>query len=397
LNDLETRLAELLKAGVGDPPQRVTVQAVRRQHVRRQVITGVTAIALIALLAGVSASLLARLGGAGPAVRPSLPAGIPRYYVQEASQQGFGTVVRATATGRVTATVRCPWRNAAPEIYPIAGASGQRFFMVCTADTRQAPGQARIYRFQVTSSGQVRSYALIPGGQLGNVSVGPMAVASDGSSVAVIVAPPRTGPGTTPQVKIIVINTRTGAHALWRNAPPGSNVSRFRLFDVSFTTHGRELVFLGTQVCGSGTHPRDCQPLHQQVRALSPPADGGSLNAGHKLLDTAEAGTSRFITDAVVSADGSTLTLVTVNVPPKPQPSTVTVSQTSTGSHAQRVIYQTQGSSGLEPDVFLSADASGRQFLITAGPVANRSNGWIHDGKLIELKPPGAQVFYEAW
>ena len=161
------------------------------------------------------------------------------------------------------------------------------------------------------------------------------------------------------------------------------------------TVHGRELVFLA-QVCGPGTHPGDCQPLHQQVRALRPPAEDGSLNPGQTLLDTAEAGTSRVITDAVTSADGSTLTFVIVNVPAKPQPSTVTVSQTPMGSHAQRVIYQTRGSTGLEPDVFLSADASGRQFLITAGPAANPANGWIHDGKLIKEKPPGAQVFYEA-
>ena len=52
------------------------------------------------------------------------------------------------------------------------------------------------------------------------------------------------------------------------------------------TVHGRELVFLA-QVCGPGTHLGDCQPLHQQVRALRPPAEGGSLNPGQTLLDTA--------------------------------------------------------------------------------------------------------------
>jgi hypothetical protein len=397
MNDLETRLAELLKAGVGDPPSRVTVEAVRQQRARRQVLAGVTAVVVIALLAGVSASLLIRLGGAGPAVRPGLTAGIPRYYVEEASQRRFGTAVRETATGRVTATVRCPWRNAAPEIYPIAAASGQRFFMVCTANTHRATAQARIYQFQVTRSGQVRGYALIPGGQLGDVTVGSMAVASDGSSVAVIVAPPQTGPATTPQAQIVVINTRTGARAIWRNPPAESQDSRFRLFDVSFTADGRELVFLGTRVCGSGTHPRNCQPLHQQVRALSPPADGGLLSAGQNLFDTVEVGTSRFITNAAVSADGSTLTLVTVNVPPKPQPSTVTVSQALIGTRGQRVIYQTRGSSGLEPDVFFNADASGRHFLINAGPSGHPANGWIHHGRLIKLEPSGTGVFYEAW
>jgi hypothetical protein len=38
MNDLEGRLAELLKAGVGDPPYTVTVQAVRRQMARRRLV-----------------------------------------------------------------------------------------------------------------------------------------------------------------------------------------------------------------------------------------------------------------------------------------------------------------------------------------------------------------------
>jgi hypothetical protein len=305
--------------------------------------------------------------------------------------------VRATATGLVTDTVHCPLQGAAPWIYPIAADGHQRFFMVCTSDEHHSPAGARIYQFRVTSSGRAYDYGLIPGGKLGAVSVGGMAVSPDGSEVAVIVSPPGTGPATTPRAEIVVIDTRSGAHATWRNAPATRHASRFRIFDVSFAADGREVVFLGTRTCGSGNNPALCRPWDQQVRALSPAADGGLLNAGRILLQRTERGPARPITDIAVSADGTTLTIVTVSVPPRPQPSTVTVSQLPAGTRRQRIIYQIHGSSGLEPEAFFSTDSSGRHFLINAGTATHRADGWINNGKLVTLKPSGNLVSYEAW
>lgn len=59
MNDIESRVTELLKAGVGDPPQRVTVHAVRRQKVRRQVITSVGAVTASVAVAIVSVGAVA--------------------------------------------------------------------------------------------------------------------------------------------------------------------------------------------------------------------------------------------------------------------------------------------------------------------------------------------------
>jgi len=395
MNDMESRLTELLRAGVGDPPNRVTVQAVRHERARRRIVLG--AAAAVSVLAAVSAGLLVQVGNPGQSVSSAVPAGVPRYYVQEGTSQGLlKTVVRATATGLVTDTVRCPWQSAAPWIYPIAADGHQRFFMVCTSNDHQSPAGARIYQFRVTSSGQVSDYGLIPGGKLGAVSVGPMTVSPDGSEVAVIVSPPGTGPATTPRAEILVIDTRSGAHVIWRNAPATRHASRFRIFDVSFAAGGREVVFLGTRTCGSGNNPALCRPSDQQVRALSPAADGGMLNAGRILLQRTERGPRR-ITDIAVSADGTTLTIVTVSVPPRPQPSTATVSQLPAGTRRQRIIYQIHGSSGLEPEVFFSTDSSGRHFLINAGTTTHRADGWINNGKLVTLKPSGNLVSYEAW
>jgi len=74
MNDMESRLAELLKAGVGDPPGRVTVQAVRRQKTRRRGVAAIGVAAAIAVVAALFAGLSGRLGNPSPAVSPTVSA-----------------------------------------------------------------------------------------------------------------------------------------------------------------------------------------------------------------------------------------------------------------------------------------------------------------------------------
>ncbi len=74
MNDVQSRLAELLKAGVGDPPARVTVEAVRRQRARRRGVAAVGVIAAIAAVAAISTGLLGQVGNPSPAVSPAVSA-----------------------------------------------------------------------------------------------------------------------------------------------------------------------------------------------------------------------------------------------------------------------------------------------------------------------------------
>src|SRR6266567_5051359 len=74
MNDVQSRLAELLKAGVGDPPARVTVQAVRRRRARRRGAAAVGAAAAVAVVAVIGAGLSGRLGSPSPAVSPTVSA-----------------------------------------------------------------------------------------------------------------------------------------------------------------------------------------------------------------------------------------------------------------------------------------------------------------------------------
>src|SRR5215470_4833762 len=74
MNDIESRLAGLLKAGVGDPPGRVTVQAVRLQKTRRRGVAAIGAAAAIAVVAALFAGLSGRLGSPSPEVSPTVSA-----------------------------------------------------------------------------------------------------------------------------------------------------------------------------------------------------------------------------------------------------------------------------------------------------------------------------------
>src|SRR5215468_397809 len=47
---------------------------------------------------------------------------------------------------------------------------------------------------------------------------------------------------------------------------------------------------------------------------------------------------------------------------------------------------------------FFSADPSGRYLLLDVGPISGTVNGWIDDGRLVQLTPAnGTKVLYEAW
>ena len=71
--------------------------------------------------------------------------------------------------------------------------------------------------------------------------------------------------------EIIVINTRTGAHAVWRTGPAVPGTIRFPVADVSLTRDGRELVFLTQPRCVRGTNGKRCKVAGgEELRRLTP-------------------------------------------------------------------------------------------------------------------------------
>lgn len=364
----------------------------RRPGARRRAGQWAAAIVAVVLLGWAGVALWGPAGGPGPA------AGVPRYYVQQTLGQGTRpmTVVRATATGAITARVRSPWPQA--NITAIAAGGDKAFFMICQRSAGGAAGAAvtgaRVYRFRVTGAGRVSGYSLVPGGVLAGLQAGKLAVSADDSEIAITTA---TGAART--TAIMVISTRTGARAVWHVPPAVPGKMTFGAADISFTADGRELAFLAVPRCVHGP----CRPTGngEEVRAVSPAAQGGSLASSRLLLrqsSLTSLGTG-YLDGAVISPDGSSVSVVVMDTPAGgPPDNTISVVQVSAATGRQTgVSYRTDTGNGFSYRLF-GADPSGRYLLLDAGPTSGTVNGWIDRGRLIQLAPAtGDAIFSEAW
>lgn len=389
---MDSQLRDLLDAAVGEPPHRVIPEVVRRRVRRRRLKEGACAALAFMVLAGLGVAVAAVRSGPGPAEIEGFTPGLPRYYVQE-SFEAPGLVVRATATGAVTATIRCPWRGAQVAGGKFAATAGQAFFLVCQKTVRhgqeyQTTG-SRIYRFRVTGSGRISGYSLVPGGLLGPHTVDAMTVAPDGSQVAVTVGPAVIDSTSSRPDQILIINTRTGARAVWHGSAKvfGAEV-------LSFIHQGRDLVFVGVTRCTPSKHSARCRTL----RAVSTAAPGGQIDSSRTLLPLAALlrTPGDYINDVVVSPDGATLTAAVVRSPGRGPDQILIVRFSATGRQL-RVLYQMQTGNGFLYR-FVGADPTGRYFLFDAGPTTATVNGWIDHGRLIPLAPSdGSNLVNEAW
>lgn len=387
------QLRDLLEAAVGEPPHRVTVAAVRRRLIRRRVMEAVAVAAVVVLIAGVGVAA-ARVFGASTAGPSAISrAGPLRYYVQ----QSFGlgklppVVVRATATGRVTSTVSCPQPGTQIPLQGIAAAGNRMFFIDCQkiqkAGTKYTVTGSRIYRVRLTGSGQVSGYSLLPGGVLGRHRLEAITATLNGSEVAVTLGPAALEEFSSPSAPadVLVINTKTGARAVWRGGPKVFNAG-----GLTFTTNGRELEFLGTTRCPQAKRSR-CE----QLRAISPATAGGQLDNSRLLLQLSALARSHgeYIEPAIITTGGSTLTAVVQ----RDQYSIWVVQYSAATGRQLRVLYKMRTGSGFFYR-FLSSDPTGRYLLFNAGPTSGTLNGWIDHGRLIPLKPAnGSNIFYEIW
>ncbi|HEY5355016.1 MAG TPA: hypothetical protein VIK57_21440 [Streptosporangiaceae bacterium] len=402
MSDTSRQLRDLLDAAVGDPPHTVTVQAVRRRVARRRIIESVAAVLVAVLVAGVGVAVATQAHGSGVANGPRPAAGAPRYYVQQ--QFGTGpaasTVVRATATGKVTATVRCQPGTSLVQ-RAIAAATRRTFFLACQTHTgprgKQVITGSRIYRFHLTAAGRIAGYSLVPGGSLGGLSAGEVTAAANGSEIAVGTLPAgHVSPSES--ADIMVINTRTGARAVWHSSPAVPGKMALAAGDLSLTADGRELVYLGTPRCIAG----HCQPTGngQEVRALRPAAAGGQLSSSRLLVRQATLGrlASTYLDGAVVSADGSSVDVLKM-LSPGQGPTTVSVIKVSAATgRPVRVLYRVTTGNGFSFQTFSSDPSRGYLILVAGPPGGTIPNGYIYHRHLVPLAPAdGSNVSYETW
>ncbi len=427
MSAVERQLRDLMIAEAGDPPHRVTVEAVRRRAVRRRAVQAGAASLAVVLAVGLGAAVSAGVLHIGKSAANGAGehAGPPRYYVSQyfdPKARKLVLAVRARASGWVTAMIRdpLPGSSCGQGTAGVAAADDQTFFMTCSI-WRTAPGPARrpglprrpgkiisitsrIYRFQVTGSGRVAGYSLVKGGTLSGWADN-IAATADGSELAaeVLQASPSGQMATNEAPEgIFVINTRTGSRTLWHTGPyvPGALQYAYAT-DLSFTADGRDLVVLEPR-CHRGRHLVDCNGhADMQVRAYSPAAGGGSLEDGQVLLqDSALKPHGTSLSNAFISPDGSAVTAVLTDCPPHGA-CTLTVARIPVGTGQQpRVLYQVHSGTrrqGIFERLF-SSDPSGRYLILDAGAGNARVNGWIDRGRLVPLAPAnGNAPEFETW
>lgn len=417
--DLEAKLRMLMDIAAGEPRRQVTVDAVRRGVVRRRRVASAAAAAALVLGSGVGVAVAAQRAELGH--RPTGPAtghfrsvtvsgrgSVPRYYVVRSVIPISGnaanreqTTVRATATGALRAHIRCPVSAPYVITWPVAPADNQNFFLVCQRATGPQSYakvlESRIFQFHVTSSGIVTRELPVRGGSLGGLLVRSIAATPDGSEIAVIAYPGHHPPDlhqTPPDV--IVIDTRTGTHAIWHGAPPVSGQTVYWPQDISLTADGQSLVFLTAPQCFQAGCTTGGS---QQMRVINHPASGGGqLNSAAVLvrLDSVLRPYSAGVMDAVISPDGSTLTLAVMGRPSaKQRPDSVSVVQVpASGQRRLSLVYRLpQGDSF----TFFSADPRGSRFLLGTGTPNGPLDGRIDHGRLIPLRPDPDTVQDMAW
>jgi len=268
------------------------------------------------------------------------------------------------------------------------------------ASPQRTSGVSRIYRFQLTRTGRIRGYVPVRGGRLTGPFVRDIAVTPDGAEVAVTVFAGQTqGPAALPEV--IVINTRTGGHALWRSVRPVPGTIFYPVYGLSLTADGKELAFLSQPRCVRGRNAPKCHVRGgEEVRDVGHAATGGSLATARILLRQSQVMrlSTSYINAAVISPDGATITMAIVgNVSGPVLPDSVSIRQVaSSGTRHLRIVYRMVTGLGFSYDAF-GADPSVRHFLFDAGPASGTINGWVNHGRLVRLRPAGNTVNFEVW
>jgi len=314
-------------------------------------LAAAASVALIATTVVVAGAYLHRhhTGGPGPAAGP------PRYYATLAGNDNIDlqeVAVHATATSAViasvpdpvsplpprTGTAAPPSNTATPRPHaslmpPLAVATGddRTFYVVYAVQTEVGYRDLVIKSFHLSGAGQPSQLAQVKGGQLpgqgtggtGLSAVGPriggFAVSPDNGKIALAL---KASSSSTASDEILVIDTRTGAHAVWRGGLDRANAG-FAILGLSWTADGRSLAFLAqwcspprsavsniqTDLCGGTTRSA-------QVRELDTTSAGGSLSRARLLL--AQSARYPYIARAVISPDGTSLTAILLSGPLPP-------------------------------------------------------------------------------
>jgi hypothetical protein len=351
-------------------------------------------------------------------------AGPPKYYaevegkfVRWHGRDSVEVVVRSTATGAAVARVPNPAIAGAAKVLPLSVAAGPdgRTFYVIYANWGRVPGDFWIYRFRITPSGAARPAAVSGGkvtGQDNVGNVGGFAISPDGSRLALAVASVHDGSSQSSVAsEILVIDLRTGAHAVWRGGMERAGQT-FGIENVSWTGDGKSLVYLGEWcspdnisygiyggfVCstlGAADHKpikAEGRDVVLQIRVAS---GGATLDSGRVLRAPSP---SSGPVPVLVDPDGTEL-ITMVESPSAPDAFDVVKTSIATG-RVVSVLGTVSRVSPLFGDEFLAVDRSGDFVLVWMAGNATSGlplHGWVHGGRYHQLAPTFRASYPGGW
>jgi hypothetical protein len=410
----EDRLRQLMEVAAGDPPRSVTVAHLgarvrRRRSMHRSVVAVAAAAAVTGIAFGVSAVTghgsfmppqYASTGFRGPLILPPAT-GVPAYYVQRSRSAPGDAVVRDTATGAVTAAVRCPWTGS--RLGAIAAAQDDAFFIDCAEAKWSVPNPdvvgTQIYRFQVTNTGAIASYGAVPGGWLPHQLGDQLTAAADGSTIALNVY---LDGGS----RFLVISTRTGATATWTTGPVQKG--GYAPGDLSLSANGKVLTFVTGNMTAflSSTQLRMGGAICGDVAQVSPAARGGSLRSARVLLPATALSWAQALPSFVrVSRDGSAVTVAGIGRAVSGR-HYILAERISVGTgRATRLFFRgdigsytpTADGSTSSFGGSASTDATGQYLILSFGPRPGAGNGWLDGSRLVPLLPTDTYSPEETW
>jgi hypothetical protein len=378
-------------------------------------------------------------GPAGPAAGP------PRYYATlEGNNQTDldEVVIRATGTGAAvariqdpvspippgTGTAAPPSSTATPNPYAslmqpldITTTDDRTFYAVYATQTATGYGDLLIESFHLSDAGQASPLARVNGGQLSGHGttrytggsgvtplVGGFAVSPDNGKIALAL---KASPADAAAEEILVTDTRTGAHTVWRGGLDRAGAA-FAILGLSWTADSRSLAFLAQwcsprQRADGNIHSQSCGGTRSaQVRELDTALPGGSLSIARLLL--AQSPRYPYIGRAAISPDGTSLTALLLSgpVPPNkgfgpgaPERFSIVRISVATGLVTAALFH------GVDPVSMystLTVESTGRYVMLAHTDVVLRpadtpyAAGWIDAGHFRQL-PPNAGEQGVAW
>jgi hypothetical protein len=381
------------------------LDAPRRTRLRLAVRTGRAGAGgsrpLVALVA--AASVLAVIGlvvAARSVLAPGPPfanlgttASPPPYYVE--IDPNDRVIVQSSATGQVTATVGEHWFDANSNVdAAVAASANGKVFVAAFNDW--ANRRTVLYRFSLTSSGQVTGLSLIPGRHGPGFTSISAALSPDGSEVAlsgVVDGNPADGlEATSGPPQLLVVNLDTGLTRTWHGL--AGTAGKDLIQDPSWSNDGASLRFLITtcpggrawpynNVCSAGG-PGTSGPEQAREWTLPVPPAAGRLPAGRQLV-----GLPDWTIQAQASPSGGSVSAITLL-----RSGGLQVARYSalTGHRTQTLLSSNQDASQMGY-VWLSADGTG-QYLLLNAELGSRF-GWIRDGAFHRLPIHGLHGFDE--